>query len=267
MMILILPACDSAVSNKAVWKKPETIMISCENYHAEIVESGILYNNVWNKNAAKLFPWKQCLEKDAEKEIYGWSWSWPEESRSIFAYPQIKLGKSPWAPEVSVDSRFPVSNGELQHFRVKHELEVHGDGEHNVATSLWLTHTAEIGNLQNSSVIVAELMIWTYQTPHHFNPAGQKISEVDIDGQTWEVWVDKNWGDVSGAHKNKWIYITFRATQNSLNAEFDLVKLTNYATANGFLPHHFFYSDIELGNEIMSGKGLTWVKEFSIDLQ
>jgi hypothetical protein len=99
------------------------------------------------------------------------------------------------------------------------------------------------------------------------NPAGSKTAEVELDGQQWEVWVDKNWGDASGANSSRWIYLTFKAKKSSLSSSFDVAALTRYAVEKGILPSKFYYADAELGTEIMSGSGLAWVKSFKVEVE
>lgn len=204
-----LSACENESTYARTWKKPETQTISCDDYFSEITPNGILYNNVWNKNAAKSFSWSQCLEKSLSTGSFGWSWEWPIKSNVIFSYPQIKLGISPWAPQPKLNSEFPLDNTSVESLVVEHELEIQGNGEHNVATSLWLTNTKNIGENPNPGAIIAELMIWSYTTPNHMNPAGVHKGNFEAGNQTWEVWVEKNWTDASGANTNKWAYITF----------------------------------------------------------
>ena len=259
---LFLGGCERKVANEIIWKKPETQTINCGDYFSESTSSGILYNNVWNKSAAKAFPWSQCLEKNLTTGLFGWSWAWPTKSNAIFSYPQIKLGISPWDPQSKVDSEFPLDGASLRSLVVEHELEVQGNSEHNVATSLWLTNTKEIGENPNPGVIIAELMIWSYATPAHMSPAGAYKGDFEAGNELWEVWVEKNWSDASGVHGNKWAYITFRAKNRALKVKFDVVNFTNYAVEHNILPRTFFISDIELGTEIMSGSGLVWVKQF-----
>ena len=254
----------SACSAEPEWQKPATQTIHCGDYYSEKTPTGTLYNNVWNKNAAKQFAWSQCLEKDPASGQTGWSWRWPEKGGDIFGYPQIKLGTSPWAPSPGDYPDFPLDNSTLRSLVVEHELEIQGSTEHNVATSLWLTNTSDLGAQANPAAIVAELMIWSYATPHHMTPAGTHRGDFNDGNQDWEVWFDKNWSDVSGANKNKWIYITFRAKHKSLKSKFDVVKLTQYAIAKQILPPKFYFADIELGTEIMSGSGLAWVKQFNV---
>lgn len=267
LLSLLLPACNSDAEKELIWEKPETHTISCDDYFSENTPDGVLYNNVWNNGAAKKFPWRQCLEKDLLDNLYGWSWVWPsEKSNVIYAYPQIKHGISPWDPSSSVKSEFPLKHSAVHSLVVEHELEVQGNSQHNIATSLWFTNNKDIGENPNPSVIVAELMIWSYATQYHMNPAGTHRGNYEVENQIWEIWTDQNWGDASGENDNKWIYITFRALNQSLNSRFDVINFTRYAIENQILPKDFYISDVELGTEIMSGSGLVWVKKFNIYL-
>lgn len=263
---LSLGACKNENTHTITWEKPETQTISCDDYFSEIVPNGVLYNNVWNKGAAKSFSWSQCLEKSLSTDLFGWSWVWPAKSNVIFAYPQVKLGVSPWAPQPTLNSEFPLDITNVRSLIVEHELEVQGNSEHNVATSLWLTDTNNIGEKPNPDAIIAELMIWSYATPNHMSPAGVHKGDFEAGSQIWEVWVDKDWSDASGVNKNRWVYITFRAKDKKLKAMFDVIDFTNYAVKQKILPRKFYIADVELGTEIMSGSGLAWVKKFRVSV-
>ncbi|WP_416307370.1 GH12 family glycosyl hydrolase domain-containing protein [Neptunicella sp. SCSIO 80796] len=263
---LVLLSCSQKEATKSDWQKPATTTISCDDYALQHTPSGMLFNNVWNKDAAKSFDWRQCLEKSKSEEVYGWSWKWPSDSDTIYAYPQIKLGTSPWAPTPADKGDFPLNYANLKRLLISHKLEVSGNSEHNVATSMWLTNSANIGAEPNPATIVAELMIWSYTTPNHMDPAGRYQGDVNVDQQQWEVWADNNWGDVSGQHNNHWIYLTFRAKKRALASKFDVIPLVQYAVEHQLLPQTFYIADIELGTEIMSGSGLVWLKSFDISI-
>jgi hypothetical protein len=264
-LLVVLWGCKKLQSTP--WSKPATTTIGCADYLSQTDGANVYNNNVWNKGAADDAHWTQCLERHPSDGSMGWSWSWPQRENVIFGYPQVKRGTSPWAPLPNVPSGLPVAHSALRSLRISHALDIVTNGDHNVATSMWLTNTSDIGNKPNPSVILAELMVWTYATPAHMKPAGSKAAEVEVDGQQWEVWVDKNWHDASGANKNHWIYLTFLAKHFSLNASFDVVKLTQYAVTQKILPPEVFYADIELGTELMSGAGLAWVKRFDVQVE
>lgn len=263
--VLANVACTSE-PNDSSWTKPESTTLGCGDYLAIPAPPGILYNNVWNKHAAQLGEWSQCLEKRTHNRIeqFGWSWRWPTGKQLIYAYPQIKLGASPWAPEPRVDERFPAQIGLLQTFELSYDVESSTNGEHNLAASMWLTKEPVTGSTPNPAVITTEIMIWTFSTKEHFNPAGKKIQEILIDGITWELWVEQDWKDASGINDNRWSYVTFRSTKHFSTGRIDILKLLQHAIEQKLITPDLYVADIELGNEIMSGSGITWIKSFNV---
>ena len=266
-MAVLLFSCKSEKKEISVWVKPESITISCNDYYNVQTKQGVLNNNVWNKQAAKNDTWTQCLEKRiVEGSIqFGWSWSWPiGGERVIYSYPQIKVGSSPWAPEPKFDSSFPLKISDLKKLDISHDIEISTNGQHNTATTMWLITEPYEGSMPNPSVIAAEIMIWTYSTEEHFDPAGRKSGELTIGDTTWEVWHKENWVDQSGVNENKWVYVSFRTTKPSMKANIPALELLNYAIQKRLISEEWYIADVELGNEIMSGAGFTWVKTFNV---
>ena len=265
-LTLPLLSCKNSEENKTVWVKPESTTVSCEEYDTVKTEQGIVTNNVWNKFAAKDDPWSQCLEKRlVGGEIqFGWSWSWPFGRRVIYSQPQIKIGASPWAPEPKFDSSFPLKISDLKNLDISHELDIQTNGEHNTATTMWLIKEPYKGSKPKPSIIEAEIMIWTYATEKHFNPAGRMHSELKVNDIVWEVWYEKNWEDKSGVNDNKWRIISFRASKSSMKADIPGLALLNYAIDEKLISENLYVADVELGNEIMSGSGIAWVNKFDV---
>ncbi len=248
------------------WTKPGSITVTCHDYATVITEHGVITNNVWNKQAAGNKKWSQCIEKKTEGDstIYGWSWSWPKGRRAIYGYPQIKVGASPWAPEPKFDDRFPMTISQLKKLNVSIDVETSSNGNYNLATSMWLIREPNPGSQPNQSIIAAEIMFWTYATAGLFNPAGRKYGEVTVAGETWEVWYEKNWYDTSGANRNRWVYISFKAKNFGFKTTINALELLRYAIHEKLISDSLLIADIELGNEVMSGEGMTWVKEFNV---
>jgi len=246
--------------------KPNSITLTCDNYATIKTEHGVLTNNVWNKQAAGNKKWSQCIEKKTEGDstLYGWSWSWPNENRAIYGYPQIKIGSSPWAPEPKFDDRFPMAISQLEKLNVSIDVEINSKGNYNVATSMWLISEPNPSSQPNQSIIVAEIMFWTYATEGLFNPAGNKYGEVIVAGETWEVWYKKNWSDASGVNKNQWVYISFKAKNLVFKTNINALELLRYAIHEKLISDRLLIADVELGNEVMGGEGVTWVKDFKV---
>lgn len=264
---LVLSACSPNSHAAEPWVKPATATVTCERFASVPTERGILYNNVWNAGAAGSFQWGQCIEQKPEsKDIKGWSWHWPNSGSQIFAYPQIKVGSSPWDPLPKLDKRFPVRLDSLKSLVISHEIDAQAQGEHNVATTLWLTSTDQIGDSPNRKIIVGEVMFWTYATPGHMSPAGRQVATIEEGGQRWSVWVSEHWGDASGQNDNRWAYVTFKRDAGGFKASFDAVDLLrNKAIAHLGLSSSYV-ADVELGSEIMRGDGLIWVRVFDVEM-
>jgi hypothetical protein len=248
--------------------KPSTTQLSCEPYALVPNDSGYLYNNVWNKDAAKYDLWQQCLEIfSADNQDYpGWSWNWPQNNNTIFAYPQVKRGSSPWDPN-SNDPQFPLPIDRLKQLSLNLDMKISSNGEQNLATTMWIVDSPIKQTSPNSAIIEAEIMIWTYRTPGHMQPGGSVVDEVNLSGLTWEVWAQRNWGDVSGENSNRWTYLAFRLKDNQLSITLDLLGILKWAVTNDYIKREGYVADVETGNEIQSGQGFTIVKQFELGIE
>ena len=264
----LLNACAKQEQATA-WVKPTTSSLGCEDYQTHAIDQGVLYNNVWNKQADTTGQGIQCLESRESDGVteFGWSWHWPKTQRAVFGYPQIKLGTSPWAPLPAGDARFPVQISQLNKLRLAFAVDTNSDGDFNLATSLWLLREPLTSDKAEPEKIAAEVMLWTYATQGQFSPAGKKLGEFQLENQAWELWADGDWRDVSGANANHWVYIVFKAKQNALVADVNLLALLQQAVAKKLIAADFYVADIELGNEVMGGSGISWVKSFQLELE
>ncbi|WP_432200495.1 GH12 family glycosyl hydrolase domain-containing protein [Erythrobacter sp. W53] len=250
------------------WVAPQTEELACDAWAKVPQREAIYFNNVWNVQAADDFAWTQCVVRDpADGERLGFYWNWPNSGRDIYAQPQTKIGMSPWDPLPRLDTRFPIGIGSIETMRVATEVEIDGPTEHNIVTTLWLTDNSDVTTEAKPESIVAEVMIWTYATADHLSPAGRKVGTVIHSGAEWEIWLDESWHDVSGANPNKWIYVAFVAKDQGFAAEFDPVALLRTEP----LAHLDFDSahiaDVELGAEIMRGKGVMWIDQFDVSIE
>jgi hypothetical protein len=143
-------------------------------------------------------------------------------------------------------------------------VEITTTGDHNLAASIWLIRTPTVSNPQDRSVIATELMIWTESTPTWFAPGGTKRGEVQIDGMDWEVWAAEDWGDNSGENPNRWCYIAYRAKTPIRLIGYDARKMIADAISRGLTTADLYIADVELGNEIISGTGKTFLKSFTV---
>jgi hypothetical protein len=262
---LFLLACGGGGSSS---DEPQLVTktLGCTDWLSVNTPIGRLSNNVWNKQAAGSFKPTQCLEQRVAGSSleYGWSWNWPANSNAIFAYPEIIVGAKPWEPGPGNDARFPRQVSATNRLLVSYDAEVNTTGDHNLAASIWLINTPTVANPQDTSNIVTEMMIWTWSTT--FNPGGTHLANVVIDDVEWQVWAAENWGDNSGANGNQWTYIAYRAVTPTLSTTFDARKLMADAASRGLLSTNYYIANVELGNEIMSGSGTTFLKSFEVTI-
>ena len=45
---------------------------------------------------------------------------------------------------------------------------------------------------------------------------------------------------------------------------YDLAKMIEYCVKRGFIQRDWYIADIQLGNEVMSGAGETWLERFAV---
>ena len=251
-----------AAETQEEWIVPDTEELDCTAW-AEVQHRGAVYfNNVWNVQAAADFPWTQCIVRDPENsERLGFQWKWPESGSDIYAQPQVKIGMSPWDPVPRSDDRFPVGIQTIEAMKVTSKVEVNGPSEYNIVTTLWLTDSPAIITKPRPDSIVAEVMIWTYATVGHLSPAGTKIGSVVHDGVAWDVWLEENWHDVSGANDSRWIYVAFVSKNPGLSADFDPGALLRSEPVEALNLDEAYIADIELGAEVMRGEALLWVDQ------
>lgn len=241
--------------------------VSCTDYFEIDTRFGRFTSNVWNKQAAGGAQVRQCIVARGPMDAreYGWSWDWPSNSGTVFAYPETVIGWKPWNGGGSTHARLPIRIRDVGTFVWSYEVETVSNGKQNLATSMWLTRSGATGIDPNPTDISTELMVWT--DGFDFLPAGTRIATVAVDGIEFEVWHVADWGDAAGVNSNRWSYVTYRATDRRLSVSLDIRKILVDAVDRGLISPDHFVSNIEIGNEVMSGSGQTWVKSLAVDIR
>ncbi|MFT6992000.1 MAG: hypothetical protein ACJASL_003997 [Paraglaciecola sp.] len=273
MLAILFTGCSDGVSEKlklaAIEQNKAILAFTCEGYGSRSTAFGDLQNNIWNAHSAQGFEWTQCLAMrtlDANTQ-YGWYWQWPEDGNKVYAQPQITLGNTPWLQHNQVKSGYPISVNQLEKLDIDYSLEILSDGELNLATTLWLTHSDTIQTEIDKSTIAAQVMIWTYASDDFYaNPAGEEVGEITISGIEWEVWWDQSWQDMSGKNDNNWVYLAFRTSQSLMNIKFDAAEMLRHAIKQKLITSDLYIADIQLGTEIMSGTGQVWLNHYQVNV-
>jgi Glycosyl hydrolase family 12 len=231
--------------------------------------SGNLINNAWNARAAGGFAWSQCLQErrlgDSLAEA-GWTWRWPDNGTQVYSYPSIVIGAKPWDGGPGNDPRFPRRVADTPRLWVDYEVDTTATGNVNLATSIWFTRSVATPAVPAENEISAEIMVWSDYTPALISNDGPvtERGEITIDGRTWRVFAAENWGDVSGGTTHRWTFIVYVARQTTRTLSFDARRFMDDAIARGLLDPSHAVANVELGNEISSGSGTTWVRRFTV---
>lgn len=252
------------------YKSDNITNLNCGAYTTVTTPLGSLQNNVWNSHSTDGFAWRQCLATRAINTTieYGWYWRWPEDGSVVYAQPQVTLGQTPWVGHSQPYPGYPIPLKGLEKLVFDYDIEINASGKLNLVASLWMTTSPVIKKRADKASIAVEFKIWTYATPgFSANPAGQQLGEMTASGIRWEVWVEKNLRDTSGFNDNQWVFVAFRAKEPQLAIEYDAAEMIAYAIENNLFDKDLYIADIQLGTEVMSGEGETWLKQFSVSLE
>ena len=231
--------------------------------------SGNLLNNAWNAGAAGSFPWSQCLQ---EKRLgstlaeVGWTWRWPDNGNQVYSYPSIVVGAKPWDGGPGNDARFPRRIADTPRLLVSYDVDTTATGNVNLATSMWFTRTVAAPATAAESEISTEIMVWSDYAPALISTTGPvtERGEITVDGRAFRVFAAESWGDISGGSTHRWKFVVYVARQTTRTLSFDARRFIDDAIARGLLDPTHAVANVELGNEISSGAGTTWVRAFSI---
>lgn len=249
--------------------QPPTSLGCAANSVFRLPGSGELQNNAWNVAAAGGFAWSQCLQQRrlaSGATENGWSWRWPDNGNQVYSYPSISIGAKPWLPGPGNDPRFPRRIADTPRLLLGYEVESTFTGNANLSLSMWFTRTASAPAVPVEADISAELMIWSDYTPALVSntSAVTERGQVTLEGRVWRVFAAESWGDASGASSQRWAFIVYVPLVRSQALNVDARRFIDDAIARGLLNPAHAVANVELGNEISSGSGTTWVRSFSV---
>ncbi|HQQ24114.1 MAG TPA: hypothetical protein PLH15_09765 [Spirochaetota bacterium] len=215
-------------------------------------------NNVWNK-AAATGPYIQRVftEKLNGKEALGWQWNWPLNSTNVVSYPEVIYGDKAWDEPSGISTEFPIT-AESSDIVSNFNVLISAEGIYNMAFSIW--GYSNSSNPKGS--ITHEIMIWIIN--EGMLPAGTKSFVITVNGIVFDVYVRKNHGDASGGTSNTWTYIAFSPRTNIYNGPLNIHEFTDFLISKGILSSSTYLSSLELGNEVVGGKGTTEIENYSV---
>jgi hypothetical protein len=231
--------------------------------------NGEALNNAWNVAAVGNFAWSQCLleQRQGNSVNVGWTWRWPADGDQVYSYPSIVIGAKPWFGGPGNDARFPRRIADTPRLLLDYAVETSSTGNVNLATSMWFTRTTATPIPAADEEISTEIMVWSDYTPALVSSTGPLTERGRIDnlaGRSWRVFAADDWGDASGGTDHRWRFVVYVAEPTTRTLNMDLRPFIDDAIARRLLDPSHALANIELGNEISSGSGNTWVRRFSV---
>ena len=213
------------------------------------------YNsNVWNKAAAGDEPYEQCILRrvvDGEDE-YGWRWRWPLGNGDVKGYPEVIYGFKPW--NLPTRTALPKQISALRELRVDYEAYLDAEGAYNLAFSMWVTRD----NPPTPEGITHEIMVWMDRSCGFEPYPDSRVAEVELGGATYTLVIETEQSTFGQT------YIAFVSHVDQFKGSVDFAAFLAYLVEKGHVPDDHYVTDIELGNEAVSGRGELWLKKFEV---
>ncbi len=254
------PATDSAVLGKAPARTQAGVTSDCSNYSKTTRGPYQFENNMWAQSKAK-GPFEQCVvsRKIAGETQLGWTWNWPGHEPLGFGYPEIIFGWKPWSSR-STSPALPVRISNLRTLSVRYAVATEHSGKIALSISIFVTDSGE-ASAPNPLAIVDELVLWL-DYPEDTLPSGTRRAEFELAGTRYELWHSPKHGDRGDG--TGWDLYFLKGPNRKLQAEIQLKPLLDWLLTQNLVRPEQFIASVELGNELMSGSGTTWVQAFEV---
>lgn len=98
-------------------------------------------------------------------------------------------------------------------------------------------------------------------------PGTRDKGSVDVGGTAFDMYLKGCHGDASGGVSNTWTYIAFVAREPILKGPLDLSGFVDCLVDQGILTKDLHIASVELGNEIIEGKGIVHISDYRLTIQ
>lgn len=227
-----------------------------------VIDNYRLINNVWNRGAASdRFSQSVFLKERNEGRILGWQWNNPfSRDGAVVSYPEIVYGDKPWDQPSTQRTEFPILAGSRQ-IIVDFNVAIKARGVYNMAFSLWGTSSLPT----SPRSITHEIMIWNINSS--MTPAGERIGMMRTGEARFDVYMSRSHGDASGVHANQWNYIAFVSRKKMLRGPLNISDFIDYLLEKKILSPDNYITSLELGNEVVDGKGYVEIQDFAVTIK
>jgi len=233
--------------------KAESLTL-CNDWDELKINEYILSNNVWNKK--EITNYKQCIFKANDTLPFGWTWDWPDGiNYDVKSYPEIIYGWKPF--HESSSNTLPKQISNINYLTVSYNISISADGRYNTAFDLWIINSP-VSHQDNRT---KEIMIWIDKKGIEFNDSF--VEKISIDGENYDFYFRKA---NSNYWNMNWDYIAFVKEYPKLDGTLDIYKFLNYLSNKNYILPNEYLACVEIGNEIVDGKGETKINNYSIQV-
>lgn len=218
----------------------------------------VLANHVWDR---KVTPpgYSQTVFYDTTdgRAVPGWRWNNPGKSTIVLAMPEIICGDKPWDAPQGFRKDFPFRAGETAPV-TRFAIDLKATGTHNMAFSFWAV--SEMPAVQKS--ISLEIMVWNAAAGQQ--PTGEKIGALNAVGTTFDLYLKKDQGMVTGPDPFTWPLVQYVARKPVLSGTLDFAPFLDDLMKRQILTRGHYLTSLELGNEVTDGSGEAIIRRFEI---
>ena len=221
---------------------------NCNGWSQFTIGSYLVENNVWGQG--NITDFTQCIYRTGSGDDihFGWNWNWPIGNSDVKAYPEVIFGKKPWESS-STDAALPIKIQNLDELYVVYDLDMVATGSYNLAFEFWVT----IDSMSSETGITTEVIIWMDNIL--IGPAGNIIGRVTFDGFDYYLY-QANW--------DSWTYFAFISAVPQYSGVLGVHNFVNHLVSQDMLDPNEYFSDFELGNEVVYGMGKTDIRQYDI---
>jgi len=245
--------CSSSPENKGSGLKNSYKVFSEEYYSFPVNEEYNVNNHVWGFYLGEYDEgFTQSVFYDSlNPSVFGWQWKL-EGTSKYPSYPRVQYGGGPWDEESSTPD-LPGKIGSLEFVRVTADFEFDLDGVYNSSFDLWITESAT----PKVEEIAGELMIWVNAT---------KIPDTDITIESLVI-NKKSYRFYKNTDWNAFPLFIFISEDQQWDGELDIQPFLRYLVEMGHISSETYLADVQFGNEIWSGSGITRIKDYRIQIK
>jgi hypothetical protein len=217
-----------------------------------------LVNNVWNPKEVPAGFVQSIFTQRIDGEMRpGWKWTVPGGGTSVLSMPEIVCGDKPWDAPQMLRADFPFRAGDKAPL-VRFDIDLKAEGTYNMAFSLWAV--SKLPAVQKT--ISLEIMVWNVAAGQQ--PTGDNIGTVDAAGTTFDLYLKRDQGVVTGPDPFTWPLVQYVARKPVLSGTLDFAPFLDDLMKRQILIRGHYLTSFELGNEVTNGSGKAVIRKLEI---